>query len=311
MKKEILNLGQVVTEGECSIFDMMNTVKIGSSIRVTNAHEYRVPIACCKRDLAAWYTVQGLAASDKKYHFSSYDTRRDDRSLILSTVNNPLDVFLEVPSRVVFGTGSPVRVLQSVEAFNGPSSRIFPKNTIGKLIDCYIDKENHFLSTAKVEFQFESLIWTAFIEMMYEDFDSSDLDQSKFPFFFQNFSRRTYIPLSLAYAVTITSLQGLEFDFLIFDLSDIGDWLKHALYMGITRVRSPSGIWCLNVPDFGMSFNKNDSDTREHYERLKVISDKQMALEECRKENFVTVDLVQVLENFKVLFMHIIFFFTF
>jgi hypothetical protein len=113
----------------------------------------------------------------------------------------------------------------------------------------------------------------------------------------------------LAYAVTITSLQGLEFDFLIFDLSDIGDWLKHALYMGITRVRSPSGIWCLNVPDNGMSFNKNDIDTRDHYERLKVISDKQMALEECRKENFVTVDLVQVLENFKVLFMHIIFFY--
>jgi hypothetical protein len=227
--------------------------------------------------------------------------RRDDKSLILSTVYNPLDEFLEIPSRVVFGTGSPVRVLQSVEAFNGPSSRIFPKNTIGKLIDCFIDKDNHFLFTAKVEFQLESLIWTAVIEMMYEDFDSSDLDQSKFPSFFQNFSRRTYIPLSLAYAVTVTSLQGLEFDFLIFDLSDIGDWLKHALYMGITRVRSPSGIWCLNVPDYGMSFNKNDSDTRNHYEKLKVISDKQMDLDECRKENFVTVDLVQVLENFKVL----------
>ena len=196
LKKEILNLGQVVTEGECSIFDMMNTVKIGSSIRVTNAHEFRVPIACCKRDLAAWYNVQGLAASDKKYHFSSYDMRRDDRSLILSTVNNPLDVFLEVPSRVVFGTGSPVRVLQSVEAFNGPSSRIFPKNTIGKLIDCFIDKENHFLSTAKIEFQFESLIWTAVIEMMYEDFDSSDLDQSKFPIFFSKFqSSNLHSPL--------------------------------------------------------------------------------------------------------------------
>jgi len=301
LQKEILNLGQVDTDGQCSLFDMMNTVKIGDSIRVTNAHEYRVPIACCKRDLAAWYNVQGLKASDQKYLFSSYDMRRDDKSLILSTVYNPLDEFLEIPSRVVFGTGSPVRVLQSVEAFNGPSSRIFPKNTIGKLIDCFIDKENHFLSTAKVEFQLESLIWTAVIEMMYEDFDSSDLDQSKFPSFFQNFSRRTYIPLSLAYAVTVTSLQGLEFDFLIFDLSDIGDWLKHALYMGITRVRSPSGIWCLNVPDYGMSFNKNDSDTRNHYEKLKVISDKQMDLDECRKENFVTVDLVQVLENFKVL----------
>jgi hypothetical protein len=215
-------------------------------------------------------------------------------------LNNPLDAFLEIPSRIIFGIGSPVRVLRSVEAFNGPSSRMFPKNTIGKLISCNIDHENHYLSTAKVVFQFESLTWTADIEMIYEEFDSSDLDQSKFPFFFETFSRRFYIPLSLAYAITVTSLQGLEFDFLIFDLSDIGDWLKHALYMGITRVRSPSGIWCLNVPDAGMSFNKNDSDTLKLYEKLKEISEKQMGLDECRKETFVTVDLVQVLENFKV-----------
>jgi len=300
LQKQIQNLGQVVSDGECSIFDLMNTEKIGSSLRVTNAHEFGVTIACCKRDLAAWYNEKGLAASEMKYFFSAYDMRRDDKSLYLSTVSNPVDVFLEIPSRVVFGYGSPVRVLRNVEAFNGPSSRMFPKNTIGKLVDCFIDKENHFLSSAKVEFQLDSLTWTAVIEMMYEDFDSSDLDQSKFPIFFQNFSRRTYIPLSLAYAVTVTSLQGLEFDFLIFDLSDIGDWLKHALYMGITRVRSPSGIWCLNVPDAGMSFNKNDSDTRKHYEKLKEISDKQMVLDEFRKENFVTVDLVQVLENFKV-----------
>lgn len=287
----------------------MNTVKVGTSDRVTDAHHFGVSIACCKKDLVKYYNEQGLKDATTKYDFASFDTCRHNNSLELSSENEPLDKLIEIPSRAIFGSDSPVRVLRAVEAMNGSSIRTFPKHAIGIFKSATIDLKEHVLSTARIEFREDSLIWTSTIEMVCEEFDS-DMKESNFhQNFFGRYSHRTHIPIKLAYAVTVYSLQGLEFNNLIFDMSSIGDWLKHGLYMGVTRVRSPRGIWCLNVPDANSNFNNNDRDTRQLYIKLKEISERQAVLENERKESLVTMDLVQIMENFKVTFILIVFIF--
>jgi len=302
LREKVIKLGQGDGD-DLTIFDAMDCEKINdTSVRVKNAHVFGVSIACCKNDLVKYYNDQGLRDATIKFYFFSYDTSRESSNLELSSINESIDKFLEIESRTSFGIGSPIRVLRSVVAMNGMSTKIFPKNSIGIFLSANINNQNHLLSTACIEFREGRLTWTSNIEMVCEEFDSSDFTESSFFWFFQRFSHRTFLPLKLAYAVTINSLQGLEFDNLIFDMTSIGDWIKHALYMGVTRVRSPRGIWCINVPEADNKFNDNDRDTLRLYDDLKSVSKNQGLLDDGRKESLVTMDLVQILENFKVTF---------
>jgi hypothetical protein len=304
LEAQVLRLGTSTDESESTVFEYLNFIKVGSSVRVTDAHLSNIPVACCKIDLVDWYNVKGLNSTpfESRFCFKSYDTSKNDKRFVVSFQNKLLDSLLDIPSQITVGIGCPVRIKRPVDASCNSATRTFPKNFIGSFIGANVNIQNPWLSTARVEFMFDSFIWISEIDMVCEEFDLSDFDMSKYQNFFSSFSHRTYMPFELAYAVTISSLQGLEFHQLIFDLQDVGDWISHVLYMGITRVRSPKGIMCLNVPDKDSYFNRNDRDMLKLYNELKKIATSQMEQDHVERESFVTMDFVHVLESLEVYF---------
>ena len=256
-----------------------------------------------KKDLVASYNKRGLESVDHKEIriFHSYDKNSRTKIFERSQQNkDSLDLLIKIPSALIVAIGCPVRVLREVEAVCGDACMIVPKMSFGTVKSVSFHEKDYLLSTALVEFKIDDNIWSSNVEMVTEEFDLSGLNTNGFKYFFDHYSHRTFMPLSLAYSVTMTSLQGLEFDNLIFDLQDVGGWIRHVLYMGLTRVRSSRGIKCINIPSEDSLFNKNDQDISNLYSKLELIAARQSGCESNRNKSFLTLDFVQLLEKFKV-----------
>lgn len=267
-----------------------------------DAHDNNILVACLKRDRVQLYNQRGLdsAREEDIRIFYSFDCNLKSGAFVRSLDNPSLDICLDIQSRVTLAHGCPVRVTRPVVAFCGKACLTIPKNSFGTFLHAMFDEKDILKSTAKVKFHIQNKDWVAEVAYAMEEFDLSDLDTVHFKSFFEDFGRRHHMPLELAYSVTMTSLQGREFDILIFDLKDIGIWIRHVLYMGLTRVRSSKGIRCLNIPHSGSLFNKNDHEIVELYQRFEAISEHQRSSESNRNENFLTLDFVDLLEKFKV-----------
>lgn len=240
----------------------------------------------------------------------SYDTISRTKTIERSPQDeDSLDLLLDIPCRVTLAPGCPVRVLREVDAINHCGASIMvPKMTFGTFKSVSFHATDCCLSTARVQFKIDDEVWFAEVAMVTEEFDLSDINTNGFKMFFERYSHRTFMPLSLAYAVTMTSLQGLEFDNLIFDLTDIGIWIRHVLYMGLTRVRSSRGIRCINIPsENDTSFNKNDPEIAKLYSELEKIAAKQTSCDSRRNESLLSMDFVHLFENFKVTYFNTFF----
>ncbi len=270
--------------------------------RADNAHEYGVLVACLKRDRVQEYNYRGLesASTEDKRTFYSFDFHSKDNTCYCSLESLSLDICLKIQSRVTLAIGCPVRVTRQVEAKCGDSCVTVPKNSFGTFLEAHVDENDILKSTARVQFRIKNKDWFANVTYAMEEFDLTCLDALKFKSFFESFSRRHHMPLEVAYSVTMTSLQGREFDNLIYDLKAIGTWIRHAFYMGLTRVRSSKGIRLLNIPPAESDFNNTDKEIVELYKRLEAISERQMSSDSSRNEKFLTLDFVELLEKFKV-----------
>lgn len=284
--------------------DYCKIEKHGDIERVTKAHISNVLICCIKTDLVNYYNQTALASSpsDEQRTILSYDTNEKTKDLVPCYTHSSasLDKLLKIPSRFDIALGFPVRVLRAVEAFSGEASRTIPKNAFGVLKSVAFDLKNPCLTTAQVEFKLDENVWISTVIMVTEQFDRSDFNRVGFTSFFSTYSHRTFMPLKAANAVTITSVQGLEFDQIIFDCQEIGQWIPHVMYMALTRVRSSKGIKCINLPPETSSFNKNDADIVKLYEHLESLAAKQSDHAIKRNDSFLTMDFVNLLESFKV-----------
>lgn len=277
--------------------------------RADDAHYHNVLVACLKKDRVLQYNVRGLSSASKDdiKIFSSFDCYSKSSNLIRCSINYQLDRCLDIPYQVTLAKGCPVRVCREVEAFRGDSCITIPKNSFGIFLNEIVDDKDYLNSAAKVQFEVRGKKWISDVKFAFEQFDVSDLNTNGLTKFFETFSHRYYMPLEVAYCVTMTSLQGRELDNLIFDLQDIGPWIRHVLYMGLTRVRSSKGIRCLNIPEKESLFNKNDHEIVQLYKKLEEISENQKSSDSNRKGSFLTMDFVDCLENFKVFFLFLMF----
>ena len=269
-----------------------------------NAHTYGVLVACLRRDRVQEYNDRGLkSASDEDIRiFHSFDFTSKGERLCRSPDNQSLDICLKIKNKVTLAHECPVRVTRQVEAKSkcGDSCVTVPKNSFGTFLSATFDETNMLNSSARVQFTIKDKDWFANVTYAMEEFDLTCLDTLHFKTFFETFSRRYHMPLEVAYSVTMTSLQGREFDKLIYDMKAIGSWIRHAFYMGLTRVRSSKGIRLLNIPPAESDFNNTDKEIVMLYERLEAISERQMSSESNRNENLLTLDFVECLEKFKV-----------
>jgi len=304
--------GTVEGQSDLDLIEISSTPSAnGTSIeKAVNAHEIGVLVACLKKERMKQYNDEGLqsAPDDNIRYFTSFDMNSKYKSLVRSPINPHLDNRLEIPSQLILALGCPVRNLRAVEAFSGDTSIIIPKNSFGTFQYEIFDEADPTKSTARVQFQIGKKFWVSNVKFTVEEFNLSELDTTnEFKPFFENFSHRLFMPLEVAYSVTMTSLQGREFNNLIFDLHDVGTWIRHVLYMGLTRVRSSKGIRCLNIPPTESPFNKNDHEILLLFSKLEEMSKQQMSSESNRNESLLTMDFVDLLEKFKV--FYILFFF--
>ena len=270
----------------------IDTLPSSKTQRANNAHEIVVPVACIKNSIVDYYNLKGLEAATSTFTLYAYDMNRMTGALTLSQ-NIILD---EIPSSIDLALECPVRILRSVDAFSlrgGQSiSKRLPKMSFGVLQSLTFDEEDPRLSTARIRFDIRNgeYWWT---DVVYVS-EVIDLSISSL------YSLRFFMPLSLAYAVTLSSLQGLEFNYLIIDLDQVGTWIRHALYTAITRVRSSKGIKCLNVPSADSDFNNTHPEINALFQKFKSISEKQHEYDSSRKDAFVTLDIVKIIESFQV-----------
>ena len=298
--------GTVEGLSDFELIEILSTRSAGGILieQAVNAHEIGVLVACLKKDRVKMYNCQGLqsASQDDLRLFFSFDKNSKDNSLVRSPDNPRLDHRLDIPSQLQLAKGCPVRNLRAIEATSGDATTIIPKYSFGTFQNENFDVNDPTKSTAHVQFQIGKKFWFSDVKFAFEEFDRAELNTSDFKSFFENFSHRFFMPLEVAYSVTMTSLQGREFDNLIFDLYDIGSWIRHVLYMGLTRVRTSKGIRCLNIPpSTDCMFNKTDHEIVQLYTQLEEISKYQLSSESDRNESFLTMDFVELLEKFKVL----------
>jgi hypothetical protein len=270
--------------------------------RAENAHDYGVTVACLRRDRVQEYNDRGLQSAPKEdiKIFYSFDFNSKNDTCYHSIESLPIDICLKIKSKVILALGCPVRVTRQVQAKCGDSCVTVPKNTFGTFVEATFDVNDFLKSSAKVQFRIKDKDWVADVTYAMEEFDLTCLDTIKFKSFFETFSRRHHMPLEVAHSVTMTSLQGREFDNLIYDMKAIGAWIRHAFYMGLTRVRSSKGIRLLNIPPAESDFNNTDKEIVELYKRLEAISERQMSSDSNRNEKLLTLDFVELLEKFKV-----------
>ena len=297
--------GTVEGQSDLDLIEISSTPSAnGTPIeKAVDAHDIGVLVACLKKDRMKEYNDEGLqsAPEDNIRYFTSFDIHLKDKSLVRSPKNSHLDNFLEIPSLLTLALGCPVRNLRAVEAFSGGTSIFIPKNSFGTFLCETFDETDPTKSTAQVQFQIGKKFWVSNVMFVLEEFNLSELNTTnEFKSFFENFSHRLFMPLEVSYSVTMTSLQGREFRNLIFDLHGVGIWIRHVLYMGLTRVRSSKGIRCLNIPPTESLFNKNDHEIVLLFSKLEEMSKQQMSSESNRNESFLTMDFVELLEKFKV-----------
>ena len=155
---------------------------------------------------------------------------------------------------------------------------------------------NPRLHTVRVRFEIEKEYWWTDVKYTFEEVDIMDSP---------TISHRLFMPLLLAFGVTITSLQGLEFNRLILDLQHVGKWMRHALYMAVTRVRGYKGIKCINIPNADDDFNENCPEMKELLLKFEHFSLEQIASEKSHKEAILSLDIAYIMESFKVFFSNI------
>ena len=274
----------------------ITTKKVSQNVdRVTNAHEFNITVACVRKKVAEYYNDAGLEAAKEdgspRYTFLAYDMNRRTMDISPATLSLPS---LEIPLSVTLAVGSPVRVLRTFMAHAKDDDKKrtkIPKMSFGVVESFDISDMNPRLRKARVRFELKKQTWFADLPYLFEPIDA---------IVNQTVSSRYYMPLSLAYGVTITSLQGLEFHNLIFDLQLVGIWIRHVLYMALTRVRSGKGIKCINVPDGDSDFNNNCPEMAELLLKFKAISFEQFQSEQEQKEALLSLDIVHIMESFKV-----------
>ena len=273
-------------------FLSIDTLPSSKTQRANNAHEIEVPVACIKNSIVDYYNLKGLEAATSTFTLFAFDVNRKTGALTLSQ-NIILD---EIPASLNLAVGCPVRILRSVDAFSlrgeESISKRQPKMSFGVLQSFIYNEEDPRLSTARIRFHSrKGEYWWADVAYVSEEIDLSISSL---------YSQRFFMPLSLAYAVTLSSLQGLEFYYLIIDLDQVGTWIRHALYTAITRVRSSKGIKCLNIPSADSDFNNTHPEINALFQKFKSISERQQDSDSIRKDALFTLDIVKIMESFQV-----------